>query len=47
MRGASKTDYLDILGATCLILFAFAIWPPLALAAVGAFALVASWRASQ
>jgi nitrate reductase NapE component len=41
------TTYLDACGATCLILFAFAIWPPLALAVFGGFCLLASWRAAS
>ena len=41
------TSYLDILGACCLALFAFAVWPPAALLVIGVAALLISWGASR
>lgn len=41
------TDYLDLVGLTCLCLFAFAIWPPAVLLAFGASCLVASFGLSR
>lgn len=41
------TTYLDATGLACLVLFAFAVWPPLALLVFGGGALAASWRASR
>lgn len=38
----TRTDAFDLLGAACLALFAFAIWPPLTLLVVGVATLVAS-----
>jgi hypothetical protein len=43
----SKTDVLDLLGITCLALFAGFIWPPAALLVIGAAALLMSWRATR
>jgi hypothetical protein len=40
------TTYLDACGAASLVLFAFAIWPPLALGVFGGLCLWASWKAS-
>jgi hypothetical protein len=37
------TTVLELIGVTCLAAFAFLVWPPLALVAVGAAALVLSW----
>jgi hypothetical protein len=42
-----KTTYLDLVGVTCLCLFAYAIWPPALLLAAGAAALVASWSLTR
>jgi hypothetical protein len=42
----SVTDILDLFGIVCLVLFAFAIWPPAALAVLGLAALLMSWRRS-
>ena len=39
--------FLDIVGASALVLGAFAVWPPLALFTLGALALIASWRLSS
>lgn len=39
-----QTDILDVVGAVCLTLFAFAVWPPACLLVVGVAALLASWR---
>lgn len=41
------TTYLDAVGVTLLALFAFAVWPPLALAVVAAAALLISWAQSR
>lgn len=41
------TMCLDVAGVLALSLFAFLIWPPLALLVLGGFALLASWRLSQ
>lgn len=40
------TDVLDLVGVSCLALFAFAVWPPACLAVVGVAALLISWRRS-
>lgn len=37
------TSYLDIAGAALVTIFAFVVWPPLALLTAGAFALWASY----
>jgi hypothetical protein len=42
----SRTTLLDLLGIGCLALFAFAIWPPACLLALGVAALLMSWRES-
>lgn len=36
------TTYLDLMGVSCLALFAYAIWPPAVLFAVGVAALLIS-----
>ena len=41
------TTYLDLMGVSCLSLFAYAIWPPAVLLAVGAAALLVSWGLSR
>ena len=41
------TDLLDLLGVTCLAVFAFFVYPPAALLVVGAAALLISWRRSS
>lgn len=41
------TTVLDVLGALCLIGFAYLLFPPAALAVTGALLLLASWRASR
>jgi hypothetical protein len=38
------TTLLDLLGALLLVVFAFIVWPPLALLIGGAMLLLASWR---
>lgn len=43
-RAAVVTTYLDAVGVALTSVFAFVIWPPLALLVLGAFALVASWQ---
>lgn len=40
------TTVLDLLGVSLLAVFAWFVWPPLALAVLGSAALVASWRAA-
>lgn len=40
------TDLLDLLGVSCLALFAFAVWPPACLLVVGVAAVLMSWRRS-
>lgn len=40
------TSLLDVIGAVSLVLFAFALWPPLSLLVFGAACLLASWRRS-
>lgn len=42
-----KTTYLDLVGVTCLCLFAYAIWPPAVLLAAGIAAIVLSWALSR
>lgn len=42
-----RTTVLDLIGISCLCLFAFAIWPPLPLLVLGVAALTISWRASE
>lgn len=42
-----KTTYLDLMGVTCLCLFAYSVWPPAVLLAAGAAALVVSWGLSR
>ena len=41
------TTWLDLLGVSCLALFAFAIWPPACLLVVGVAALFISWKAAK
>lgn len=36
------TTYLDMLGVSCLSLFAFAVWPPACLLVMGVAALLIS-----
>lgn len=43
----SKTDVLDLAGLCLLTVFAFAVWPPAALAVFGVGCLAASWRAAE
>lgn len=38
----SKTDILDLLGVCLVTLFAYAVWPPLALGVFGCAVLLAS-----
>lgn len=38
------STFLDLVGAGCLIAFAFFVWAPLSLLVAGALALVASSR---
>lgn len=38
----SRTDLFDLLGVCLLVLFGYALWPPLALAVFGAALLLAS-----
>lgn len=42
-----RTTYLDLVGVTFLCLFAYSVWPPAVLAAVGVSALVISWSLSR
>lgn len=42
----SKTDLLDLAGACLVTLFAFAVWPPLALLVFGVALLLASKAAT-
>lgn len=42
----SKTDILDIAGLSLITLFAFAVWPPLALLAFGTGLILASKAAT-
>ena len=41
------TTVLDLLGASCLAVFAFFVWPPACLLVVGVAALLISWRSSS
>ena len=41
------TTTLDLLGASCLAVFAFFVWPPACLLVVGVAALLVSWRSSS
>lgn len=41
------TTVLDLLGASCLAVFAFFVWPPACLLVVGVSALLISWRRQQ
>jgi len=43
----TRTTYLDLMGITCLALFAYSIWPPAVLLAVGVAALLISWAATR
>lgn len=40
------TTYLDLFAIACLVLFAFAVWPPAALLVAGLLAAAVSWRQS-
>lgn len=40
------SDILDLLGVTCLAVFAYFVYPPAALLVVGVAALLISWRRS-
>jgi hypothetical protein len=44
MRRPAVTTYLDLLGVCCLVLFAFAAWPPACLLVVGVTVLLISRR---
>ena len=41
------SDLLDVLGVSCLAVFAFAVWPPACLLVVGVAALVAAWMRAE
>lgn len=40
------TNYLEVVGATSVVLFAYAVWPPLALLALAAVCIAASFLIS-
>lgn len=40
------TNVLDVVGALLLVLFAFLVWPPLAVLSGGVLCLLVSWRLS-
>ena len=41
------TTLLDVSGTALIALFAFFVWPPLALLVIGVSALLVSWRLSR
>jgi hypothetical protein len=41
-----RSTVLDLVGVSCLSLFAFAIWPPAALLPIGVAAIVMAWVSS-
>ena len=43
----NPTTWLDVVGAVALSVFAFIVWPALALLAIGIFALLASRQLSR
>jgi len=43
----NKSTILDLLGVSCLALFAFAVYAPLCLLVIGVAALFVSWKAER